>query len=563
MRGTVAAAEFREAGSAPRRAVDIPRPGVGLEVALLIACTLVALAIRLYHLGSQILGGDELHVLRVLGSTPLSAIPGTVGDYDYSIPLALLYGTIARFTALDESILRAPMVLFGALTPVAAWYAFRPLVTRTLALALAFVVAIHPFCVFYGRFVRPYGIVLVLLLVTLGLLVRAFDGAGTARGAWRRVVLAALASSLAGWLSVPALLGCAGIGSAALTVAALERSERRASLWRLALAYGVATLLFTALLYLPALTGLHQRVLGKGGQGLVQTEMLLRTGRVLAGSVHGLVLAAASGLALLGVIATARRRRTAEAWMFVPIVVVFAEILVSKPQLVEYDLVMARYAFPALPFLVVAALLGVEALGARFSRGSGSRAAAPAIVVSVVIWSGFAASSLRSIYGAERAYAHHGRYQTYEHLRAPERDARALAHPVYARLGDAPLVLEWPPPGGFKKNLLHLGQEVHRRPLRLLIQDEQPFSLPFVALDNVLVVGSLDADPPPPGTAILIHKSPLAEGASLLAQRATRRVPVRNPDGVQRLVALLTARFGTPAFEDAYVVLFRVPWPAR
>lgn len=530
----------------------LDRPPSGVVTSSVLALSvLVAIAIRMHRLREQILGGDELHVLNVLASTPYHAIPRTVGEYDFSIPLALLYGALARWFPLDEIVVRAPMVLFGAVLPLAGFFAFRPLVGGWLALASAWICAIHPFTVFYGRFARPYGIVLVLELIAFGLLVRALDR--DAKRPWRMVVAAAICSALAIWSNVPALFASAGLGLAMLWVALSDRAVAKRAGY--AVAFGVLTLGLATALYAPALVGLATQLSGnKAGKGLLTVEAVLRATRVLAGSPHSFVAISLALAAVFGTVSMLRARDRALAWLSVPIVVIVAAVVVTRPQLLEFDLVLARYSFVALPFLFMLAIRGWVSLAASMRS---PRAEGIALVAILLIYTGCAAASLRALYGVERGYAHHGDFQTYDFLTVEPPPKQASA--VYASLADAPLILEWPPPTGFDQNFLHLAQEVHRRPIGLLITDERPFSAPFLALRNGVRVTDVEAGRLASGTAIVLHRNPQFEALSLRNDRTPRQVTTRNPQGFARLVERLKRSLGEPRAQDAFDVAFVVP----
>lgn len=530
----------------------LDRPPSGAVTSGVLALSvLVAIAIRMYRLPGQILGGDELHVFNVLTSTPYHALPGTVGEYDFSIPLALLYGALSRWFLLDETVVRAPMLLFGALLPLAAHFAFRPLLGGWLALTSVWICAIHPFTVFYGRFARPYGIVLVLELVAFGLLVRAMDR--EAKRPWLAVVIAAICAAIAIWSNVPALFAGAGLGFAMLVVALSERPVAKRVGY--AVGFGVLTLGLAAVLYAPALEGLAAQLSGnKAGKGLLTVEAFTRTVRVLAGSPH---LGVAIGLAiaaLAGVGSLLQSSKRALAWLLLPILVIVASVVATRPQLIEFDLVLARYSFIALPFLLALALRGVVSLATPFRS---PLVACLGLLATVVVYTGCAASSLSTLYGVERGYAHHGDFQTYDFLTVEPPPEQASA--VYAAIADAPLILEWPPPTGFDQNFLHLAQEVHRRPIGLLIVDERPFSAPFLALRNCVRVTDLEAGKLAPGTAIVLHRNPQFEALSLRNDRTPRQVTTRNPQGFARLVERLKRSLGEPRAQDPFDVAFVVP----
>jgi len=117
----------------------------------------VGFVLRLAHLPRQMLGDDELHVIRIITGESLSWILTHYSVTDYGLPLALFFkGWMYLSWPLTEMSLRLPMLVSGLL-----FLAGMPLIIRRLAGAnvagwFIWLFAIAPSLVFYSRIVRTY-----------------------------------------------------------------------------------------------------------------------------------------------------------------------------------------------------------------------------------------------------------------------------------------------------------------------------------------------------------------------------------------------------------------------
>jgi mannosyltransferase len=156
------------------------------ELAWLAALTAFALALRLWHIGSQSYWYDESYTVdlvhRGLGDM-LATIPRT----ESTPPLYYLLAWVwARVFGTSEAALRSLSAVIGAAVVPVAWFAARAFFTsRRVAFAAAALVAANPYFVWYSQEARSYS--LLVLTTALSLLFLA----------QRRLVLWALAAILA------------------------------------------------------------------------------------------------------------------------------------------------------------------------------------------------------------------------------------------------------------------------------------------------------------------------------------------------------------------------------
>jgi len=400
-------------------------------VAWLVAITAAAAALRLRHLGIQILGDDELHMLAAVTTRTLAELPETVRGNDFGIPLAMAYRAWSAWRPLDEWTLRAPMLACGVAAPALAVLLARRLVSARVALFLGMLLAVHPLFIFYSRYVRPYAVCLVLLLGATWLI----DRWATER---RRALLAGAAccSALACWCQPLAVIAVALLFGGALLAELLpcrsaagpspaEAPVPAAPRRPLAVVLGgTLALLLSLALFAPALPDLYRQfIVGKVGRGALDAEAVRRNAAVLAGlpgTVPALVFAA---LALAGAALLARRSGRRALLLVVPAVGQPLVILALQPAQLGGTLVLARYQFYVLPFWLLFAALALAwlarraagafaAISARAGRSRAFPAGGPllaAAFAAALWWWG----PCRDIYTADNACAHHDVFQTF------------------------------------------------------------------------------------------------------------------------------------------------------
>jgi len=564
-----------------------PRPDRSFGIALVVI-TLLAAALRLRHLGLQILGDDELHLLVVVTTRTLREIPGTVIGYDFGIPLALLFRAWSSLTPLTEWTVRVPVLLCGIATPALAAGLAHRFVSRPVALLLALVIAVHPLFIFYSRTVRPYGICAALLLAAF----LAMDAWQQSR---RRAPLfgAVALSALACWCQPLAGTTVALLFAGAWLVEWREDGRRAA-----VCVAACAALALTLLLYGPALGGVYEQfVVGKTGRGALEWQAVVRNAAVLTGMPGTLPALLFGACAVAGAVLLVRRTGRRALLLLVPAACQPAVIVLLAPQGLEATLVLARYQFYVLPILLLCACLALAALaaaaGATAARASSRTAPAlaawlqpsrPGAQRAGLALAAFLACAwlllgpYASIYTRDNAYTHHDLFQALQYRDDPawiaSRAQRADApmHPFYKELAaegagdDVPLVVEWPPPMDYPRNYLPYAQAVHRRPMKLLVRppdkrsSDRWWNDERLALCNVVIARPDALARLPRGTLLVVHRNPPVEAGLFLAHVAGWVPP--SPEqaaAFEQVLATLRAACGAPVFEDRHLQVFRAP----
>ena len=181
--------------------IAVPTPGVGRwELAALLGLTLLALVLRLVSLDTLPLGlwRDEarhgliaLEILRDPTYRPVYVVQGA------DLPALLFYLDALAIGAIGPGVASVRLVsaLAGALTPLALWWAGRPLLGRGGALAGAALLAWAAWSLSMSRWGFPATLDQLLTLLAVGLALR---GLGGWQGrAWARGALLGLAGAIA------------------------------------------------------------------------------------------------------------------------------------------------------------------------------------------------------------------------------------------------------------------------------------------------------------------------------------------------------------------------------
>lgn len=354
--------------------------------------TALGIALRLWNLPDQVMGGDELHAVRAALAMPLPRILTTYLVNDNSIPLTALDRlALAAGVPLSETLLRLPMLLAGiaALAAVPRLLAGR--LHPAVEIALGVLVAISPSLVFYSRFARSY---MPMVLCALAAAV-AFDAWW--RGGPRRAAAAwAVLGALAVWLHLGAAPFVVAPWLFALGEALLAARRRRAAnsagtssansagtfsgdLRRLALAAGGLALAL-GLLIGPAAPSLVRLLAIKQGESRATLDTVASTLLLQAGTARPWLAAAFWLLAAVGLVRLWRERPRLAAWTATLAAAQLAGVIAMAPAGVAHPLVCNRYLLPALPLVLLWVAAALAWLWQRGRLGLAGRAARLATV---------------------------------------------------------------------------------------------------------------------------------------------------------------------------------------
>ncbi len=419
--------------------------------------------LRLWNLGPQILGDDELHAVRAALTHPVSRILVTYQKSDNTIPLSAAFRLVLDAGAkLTEWTVRLPSVLAGLLLLLLApWWVARRLGART-AVVFAFLLAVSPGLVFYSRIARSYAPIVLLAFGALA----CFEAWWRRPAAWRWGAAYVGLAALAVWFH----LGAAPFVVAPFLFATGDAALRRDRRGFLALvALGAATILSFLIILVPAWDSLS--VLIQEKKGALHLSWSLAKSLVLlgAGSSRLWVAILVGAAAAVGLAKLFRTDRRLALLSVTAVLGHLAGLLYLAPLGHESPLISFRYVLIALPWV----LLWVAAAFHREGKGP---ALAAALMVAGLIWAGPFLDPLL----ARSSFAHHNDHMA---LMWPRPVLRPEQVPrFYADLAteSAPgAVLEYPWVAVWQLNrAFYLYQEIHGRevvvaPARALLADDR------------------------------------------------------------------------------------------
>ena len=338
---------------------------------------LAGAALRLDQFGAQVLIDDEWHAVHQVLRRGPAAMFLDFGFSDYSIPLGLYDWTLARWFGLSETAMRMPMLLCGLATLVLMpLYVARRFAYPTAAL-FAVLLAMSPLLVLYSRMARPYAITLLLGWIAHATFQRYQDATQGRRGAG---IAYGAAATLAAWLHpIVAPFVLAPFVWALSRCVRLPPPERRPyflRLVRLAVPTGVAM----AALLLPPLLANPVAMSLKSGVDMLDAGTLVGVWFGWLGTPSSVVVTLCLVFAALG---------AREVWQRLPeartallgIGLTLLALVATRPMWSFMPLAAARYLLPFLPLLLLAVAAGAVRLASRIATpDSPSRRAAGAMV---------------------------------------------------------------------------------------------------------------------------------------------------------------------------------------
>ncbi|MBV8200802.1 MAG: hypothetical protein JOZ15_09290, partial [Acidobacteria bacterium] len=356
---------FRASASARSRIAVLG--AVALLGALAAGATL-----RLWNLDAQVLSGDEFHAIFAALDRPVSQLLFFYQEADNCIPLSIVDRLVLdRGIALTEWIVRLPVLIAGfgllLLAPLWAWRRRG----MGFAVALAWLVALSPGLVFYGRIARSYapatlfGCAAVAAFETWhrrgGLAPAAAYVACAVMAVWFHLGVAPLVLSpfLVAAVSLAATLVRTCLTRTAPQQEGDERCGPGRGLARLAL-LGGATMAALAALLAPAHRTLVPILGGKHRQLELSARELAEVGAWMAGVGNRWLAAAVALIFVAGLAILLRRDRWLGGFALGAVAVQLAAVLVLAPVAHQVTIVLARYLVFALPCALVpiAAALG-------------------------------------------------------------------------------------------------------------------------------------------------------------------------------------------------------------
>ncbi len=347
---------------------------------ILVAIVIAGAALRLDQWTMQVLQDDEWHAVhQVLRRGPASMFLD-FGFSDYSIPLGIYDWTLAHTIGLSETAMRVPMLLCGVATlvlfPLYVAHRFGP----PTAVVFAALLAISPLLVLYSRMARPYAITLLLGWIAHAAFARFIAAPHGRRGAG---IAYGVTAAAAAWLHpIIAPFVLAPLLYAAARLPAIPRAQRRRHFARL-VQVAVPTGIAMAVLLLPPLLANPGAMALKSGIDMLDGGTLAGVWYAWLGTPSTVVVALCIALAAVGARTVWRTLPEARTGVL-GIVLTLLALVATRPMWSYMPLSVARYLLPFLPLLLLAVAVGAVGLAHRIATPPSPARRFAALVVALL-----------------------------------------------------------------------------------------------------------------------------------------------------------------------------------
>ena len=323
--------------------------------------------LRIDQFTTQVLIDDEWHAVHQLLRLTPAQMFFDFGHADYSIPLGLLDALEARWLGLSETAMRAPMLACGLATIALFPLYVVPRLGRATAAMFAVLLAISPLLVIYSRMARPYAITLLLVWCAHAAYHR-FDA--SSRGEHRVRIGAgaafAVMATTAAWLHP--VVAPFVLAPFVWTLFALRRESpplRRSRFTRL-FVLALATGLPMAALLLPPLLAHPEMLAGKALVDRPRWETFIGVWYAWLGTPSTLAVLSCCALAAYGARDVWRAMPIARTGML-GIALTLVVVGLTGPAWSHNPLTLGRYLLPFAPLLLLAAAAGAMKAARRIA----------------------------------------------------------------------------------------------------------------------------------------------------------------------------------------------------
>lgn len=543
--------------------------------------------LRLYRIRSQLIWDDEWHGIYTAIINPLGYIFTHYHDNDNCIPLSIYYRIMLNFNGLNETIVRFPQILSGILILVVFPLIARKSFNKRTALTFSFMLAISPLLIYFGRFARPYGIVVFLSFVSI---FSFYFWVNERKPIYAVAYL--ISAVLAPYFSLSSLVF---VIAPVVYFGILSQLKRKAPFIRFAkniperkhIIFFVLALAVGIGLWLAPAVGTIKEVTNKSGQSLIDLGTLGGCAFLFCGSNSYVLCSILAALFIYGLFVLYAYDKSLFSYLCTICLSQLLFIVLSRPRLVQVTIVFARYFLPVLPVFLLIISLALSELHIKLplfqNKPETARRLANLIVALLLVFV-FLNGPLPDAYGFPNDFTNHIDYQ-YKYVQTPGdmRGAHELTSwKFYLILGNQKnkgTVIEFPAVVSWTWNIFHIYQRVHKN--RVVIGYDSNHYGPFFGYDSIHnkhieFTNFVDVSSAQPlvnsgADFIVLHKNIWKESAAVgLHSPDNRRkmekrlfdlspsVRAEMADYVSDAIANLGARFGVPFYEDEWIVVYKV-----
>jgi uncharacterized membrane protein len=564
--------------------------------------------LRLNTLSSQILLDDEWHSINeVIGKNYTDVLTQFNPHDNFSLPFAIYNLALYHTFGWSEFTLRLPVILAGLLSLIFLPLLVKKTFNERVSLMFSCFLAIAPFLIFYSRYARAYGFVMLLCFSALILFYQWLT-----TGKLRYAVGFVFADIFAIYAHLFSLVA---VFTPLVTVIGFELVNRfkvhSSACQQIVVPF--KALLIMALILILLLLPIMIPVLLESTKlpwqmGKLTLDGVITATTLMSGTVNCPLTILFSLLCIIGQ-KLLFRHNPLLGWIFLSTICAYIVVLlVSRPLGLDTGAVLLRYTIVVVPMALTMVALAIDQFLMRVRNIKRIHRSIPILMVAGFIGCLYAAGPLSALHVLPNNFTNHSAFQgSYKHQMWERSDANTVypafsvkqdqISPFYRWLGgqsNIEAVIEYPFDICDYNDLFYYYQHFHKKrviagyctdPMLLGYriapspdQGKSPFSIGMLSTDAIL---SRVADP----TKLTFHNMvDVSDAAALLRSQADIIVLHKYimalkimPNGVDataaygsiqvyyRSVELLKVRFkeifGPPAYEDGQIICFYVKQP--
>lgn len=516
---------------------------------------------RMTQLGQQILIDDEWHALHALIRLDHWQIFLSFGHADHSIPLTLLFKTLAETVGLGEWSMRLWPLLAGLVTVGLVPALLRPWLRGHEPWLVATLLALSPILIHFSRQVRPFALTIPLTFLAV---VALWQWWHQGHRRWGFVFVPA--AVLAGWLHPLTLLFSGGglLWFGAVALKDLLRYRDMTGLIKV-VPVGLATVALSSALVLPPMLADPHALSAKFGVNELTWPTIVWAWELMVGTAHWGMASLMLALAGVGFVGLCRRDGWFVAyWVFITALAITA-LSVLAPMWVNHALVPVRYLSVLMPMIIALVAIGFVTTLEWLNRFNPKVLSVALTTVALSLWlAGLVASGpLLVTYGQLNQFAGAARYH---HDYDFERNAYVEAletipvPEVYQTMADAPG--EWvliEAPWSFESHqspLLHFQRE-HQMPVKIGMMS---------GLCAKQFFGEVPHNDPKRRWRLnnFVHLADLPEALNdvnrfVVLNTQSVYPDIAMPDQIHGCVDYFANQWGAPWHQDEHRVIYRLP----
>lgn len=511
----------------------------------MVGMVLAGATLRLWNLGDQVMGGDELHAVRAVASRTVSEILTRYSLVDYSLPItAFLRWLLDLGVPLSEMYFRLPSIYCGLFALYVLPRAFSGRLERFPVELFGWLVAFSPAFVLYSRIARSYMPMILFSFAAVMAFERWWE-----TGSRRAGILYVVFGALAVWIHLGAGPFVAAPFLFALGDLIRTRDWRR--LRELAVV-GLGLALAMAAFLVPAAPSLLRLIGNKHRDVHIPLQSIGAVLRLEAGTRSWTLTALFWIAALVGLVLLLRRHPRIGWFTLTVAAAHLAGLLLLSPLGLNHPIVLNRYLLPVLPFVLlwVAFAIGQVWIPRSGLLGQGLQRSAARFFILFLFWTGpFLTPGYR-----ESSFMHHNDFVGFY---SPFSSIPAQAVPaIYTKLPKGPVV-EYPWSTVWEQNrTFYIYQLLHKQ--RVLVS--APNDLPRGGID---LRNEIEPEPAAflasPARTLIVHlRLPAEEDRVVIPGRPfTKPMPVRLRRYYrrmgERLAAQLQSQWGPADYSDRLI----------